>query len=183
VKETIRKTYKSKRREMSREDVIQKSCDADKVFLNSDIYKNSKLIMLYMPIGNETDTSHIIKRALADGKELVFPVTAKDSGEITPYYATKDTEFSKGAFSVREPLGTKVADESFIDVVLVPGIAFDRKGNRIGFGKGCYDKFLSRLNAVFVGFCYEFQVCDEIASDEHDIRMDYIITENGLMKC
>jgi len=67
--------------------------------------------------------------------------------------------------------------------VIVPGIAFDKAGSRIGFGKGCYDMFLDGLNAVKIGFCYDFQVMDEIPSDDHDIRMDFLVTEKGVLRC
>ena len=64
----------------------------------------------------------------------------------------------------------------------MPGIAFDKHGARVGFGKGCYDKFLAKTQAVKVGFCYDFQLCDEIETDKHDILMDYLVSEKGILK-
>ena len=89
----------------------------------------------------------------------------------------------KGAFSVYEPDSAELADINEIDVVIVPGVAFDKSGTRIGFGKGCYDRFLKQISSVKIGFCYEFQICDKIIADEHDINMDYLVTEKGLIKC
>lgn len=180
MKSKLREIYKTRRREMSLEDVALKSRDACKLFLESDLYKNAKAIMLYMPLGKETDTSEIIKKSFADGKKVAFPVTDEKSGEITPCYATAETEFTKGGFSVKEPCGNDIANPTDFDVVIVPGIAFDTMGNRIGFGKGCYDKLLCKTNAVRVGFCYELQICDEIPAEEFDIKMDCIITETGI---
>jgi 5-formyltetrahydrofolate cyclo-ligase len=153
------------------------------VFLSDDIYKDAKCIMLYMPLGNEADTSTVIKKAYVDGKKVVFPVTDRDTGIITPVYAEKDAIFSKGAFSVREPDGGVVAQLCDIDIILVPGIVFDRAGHRIGFGKGCYDKLLTDFKGIKIGFCYSEQICDVVPEDEFDICMDYIISQDGIIKC
>lgn len=183
TKEQIRLEIKSLRKNMLSGEVTEKSEKAVEQFLKSEIYKNSKTIMLYVAIGNETDTAKLISSAMAEGKKTVFPVTDAESGIITPYFARTDTVFKKGAFSVEEPQQTRIADISTIDTVVVPGIAFDRKGARIGFGKGCYDMFLQNSSAVKVGLCYEFQLLEKNFSESHDIKMDYIVTENELLKC
>lgn len=180
MKNEIRKEFKLKRKIMEKFEVCEKSARACKLFLESDLYKNAKVLMLYMPLGNETDTREIINKAFADGKKVVFPVTDEKSGEITPCYATAQTKFEKGAFSVCEPKIIDVADVLDIDVVIVPGIAFDKEGARIGFGKGCYDGFLTKTKAIKIGFCYDFQLCEKIPTEDYDIKMDYIITENGV---
>ena len=178
-KEQLRKALKEKRKSLSAAEVDEKSSVAAKIFLESDVYKKASTIMLYMPIQNEVDTSRIIDRAFMDKKQLVFPVTDRKNGVITPYLAEDKTEFKKGAFSVPEPALRKEISFEEIDVILVPGIVFDKSGNRIGFGKGCYDLFLCKCNALKTGVCYEFQLFDKIPADEHDIKMDYILTEAG----
>lgn len=180
MKNQIRKEMKTKRAAMTKEEVVQKSRAAADALLKSEIYKNAETIMLYMPLGNETDTSEIINSAFADGKRLVLPVTDGKTGVITPYFYEKDTALEKGGFSVTEPKNAKIAQKSEIDLVVVPGIAFDRKGARVGFGKGCYDMFLSGMDVTKVGYCYEFQLCENIPADEHDIKMDFIVTEKGM---
>lgn len=183
MKDEIRKVYKQRRAWMSHEEVTEKSLAAARLFLNSQIYKKARQIMLYIPLGNETDTTAIIDAAFADGKTVVFPATDEKSGEITPYIASRDTVFIKGAFSVKEPINAKKADMSKTDVVLVPGIAFDKSGARIGFGKGCYDRLLEDSAAAKVGYCYDFQVFGGITPEEHDVRMNFLVTEKGLFKC
>lgn len=180
MKALIRDEMKAKRRNMNKNEVAEKSRKAAQLFLNSGIYKSAKIIMLYMPLGNETDTGEIIRRAFADGKTLVLPVTDEQSGRITPYVLEQDTLLEKGGFSVVEPRNSEPIEKSEIDAVLVPGIAFDKKGARLGFGRGCYDMFLEKMKAVKLGYCYSFQLLDEIPSDSHDIRMDYIITEKEI---
>lgn len=183
MKSEIRKLFKLKRLELPNDEVQKKSISAANAFLNSDIYKSCSELMIYMPIKNETDTSEIIKVAFSDGKSIIFPVTDGETGVITPYYAQKDTEFTLGDFLVPEPCEKKRADVENIDVIIVPGIAFDRKGARIGFGKGCYDRLLENTNAVKIGYCYSFQICEEIPTEERDVAMDYIVTEKGMFKC
>ena len=182
MKNEIRNIYKAKRREMTAEEVAAKSKKACSHFLESDLYRKANVLMLYMPLGKETDTVDIINCAFSDGKKVAFPVTDEASGDITPCYATTQTEFSKGGFSVREPDVKVVAKPEDFDIVIVPGIAFDVQGNRIGFGKGCYDKLLVGTDAVKIGFCYDLQICDNIPTEEFDIKMDYIITEKGINK-
>ena len=182
-KSEIRKENKILRSKFTKDEIMEKSERASKIFLQSDIYKKSRELMLYMPLGNETDTKAIIENAFSDGKKVIFPVTDEKSGIITPYYAKEDTEFSKGGFSVLEPLGCEIANEKKIDVIIVPGVAFSKKGGRIGFGKGCYDKLLKNTDAIKIGYCYSFQIYDEIPTDIYDISMDYIITEDEMIKC
>ena len=183
TKQDIRRLYKQKRASMSKRDVVYKSAVIVDTFLATDIYKNCSCVMLYIPIGNEADTRQIIVNAYCDGKKLVFPVTDSSTGVITPMISVRDTDFSKGAFSIMEPVGGSVVPVEQIDVILVPGIAFDAKGARIGYGKGCYDRLLGQYTGVKVGYCYRDQLCEHIPADEYDIYMDYIITENGLIEC
>ncbi len=179
----MREINKEKRRKLLKEEINEKSLKASKIFLDSDIYKNAKTIMLYYPLGNEMDTSHIFNCALADGKKVAFPVTDVETNELTAIVVDSNTHFSKGGYKVFEPNSKNIIDKSLINVVIVPGIAFDKKGNRIGFGKGCYDRFLKEINAIKIGFCYEFQMTNEILADRFDVCMDYLICENGLVDC
>ena len=181
MKNKIRKDMKAKRKALSREEMEEKSRMAARFFLESEVYKKSKVLMVYMPLGNETDTKDIIESAFRDGKQLVLPSTDSETGIITPVIFNKDATFEKGGFAVYEPINPTIAHKSMIDTVIVPGIAFGEDGSRVGFGKGCYDMFLKGMNVVRVGLCYEFQLCDSIPLDEHDIKMDFLVTEKGMV--
>ena len=181
-KEELRQINKSKRKEMLSCEVCEKSKMAAEFLLNSEIYINSKVVMLYYPLGNETDTSYVFQRALVDNKTVVYPITDINTNKITAVLADINTQFSKGAYSVFEPDVKKVIDDK-IDLVLVPGIAFDKRGFRVGFGKGCYDRFLEKIEAFKVGLCYDFQVVNYIENDNHDIKMDYLVSESGMIIC
>lgn len=182
MKNEIRKEMKQKRSEMDEREVTEKSQSAAKIFLESEIYKNASSVMLYMPLGNEISTLEIISDAFGRGKDVLVPVTDSNTFDITACKITENTEFEKGVFSLTEPKDRLPFYSSEIDVVLVPGIAFDRTGGRIGFGKGCYDKFLKGIKAIKIGFCYDFQLVGNIEVDETDINMDFIITEKEIIR-
>lgn len=183
MKNEIRKQMKMRRNALDDREVLTKSRNASKIFLESDIYKQSKNLMLYMPLGNEISTLEIIKDALEISKTVLVPVTDKKTFEITAHKISKDTHFTKGVFSLTEPTQKFVFDKEKIDTIVIPGIAFDKIGGRIGFGKGCYDSFLKNTSAIKVGFCYDFQLLGKIETDPHDIGMDYILTEKELINC
>ena len=182
MKKKIREEMKEKRKNMEIAEVMQKSNLAQDIFLKSEQYKKAKSVMLYMPLGNEVSTFEIISDGIKQGKNILVPITDKDTFEISAYRITENTEFEKGTFSVSEPKEKESFDASGIDVVLVPGIAFDRYCGRIGFGKGCYDKFLKDIKAVKIGFCYDFQLVERIKTDSNDVNMDYIITEKEFIR-
>lgn len=183
TKAEIRAVYKEKRSSIRTDEVLQKSKIIQDAFLASDIYKNAKQIMLYMPIKNEVLTDSIIHSAKLSGKKLIFPVTDRKTFEITPVLWDGESEFLEGAFSVNEPAFAKTADIKKTDVIIVPGLAFDKSGGRIGFGKGCYDRLLAGKSAIKVGFCYNFQIADKIPTDANDIKMTYLLCESGWIKC
>ena len=136
--------------------------------------------MLYYPLGSEVDTTLIAKTAFADGKRVIYPVTDEKSGEITPIEVTEDARFERSGFGIYEPRGEEYKGK--IDLVVLPGVAFDHNGGRVGFGKGCYDNFLGNIDTFKVGLCYGIQLIDEVPTEEHDVRMDMIVTECGIVE-
>ena len=80
-----------------------------------------------------------------------------------------------------EPVGENFMNYNKVDLIIIPGVAFDRKKNRMGRGKGYYDRFLSKMKAPKMGICFEFQLFDDIPNDENDVKMDYIVSENELI--
>ncbi len=182
-KQLLREKIKKERSVLKKEWVEKTSFDICKIFLESDIYKNAKVIGVYMSFKNEVCLDKIIKSAFADKKRLCTPITDLENDII--YFAEifKDDVFSKGAFGIKEPEVKKKIDIKDVDAALVPGLLFDFCGARIGFGKGFYDKLLEKSDAVLVGVGYSFQLFDFIPSFEHDKKMNYIITEEGLIAC
>lgn len=183
MKNQIRQKIKSQRNSLSKEEVFLKSNLASDLFLSSEEYISSSVIMLYMPLGNETDTLAIISRAFEDGKKVVLPVTDVENVDIIPYYISDISDLRVGAYAIREPQNGVLTAIDKIDTVVVPGIAFDCHGGRIGFGKGYYDRFLSAFNGIKIGFCYDFQLVENAYPEPHDVMMDYVVTNKEIFKC
>lgn len=182
-KEELRAEKIKERKNLPKPVVLEKSLVIQKFFLSSKMYECAKVIMAYMPVSNEVGTEDIIKSAQNKGKRVALPVTDPKTKEIAPYLAFKDTVFKKGAFGISEPLETEKEEISKVDVVLVPGVVFDKNGERIGFGAGCYDRLLKDFKGVKIGICYDFQIDEDIPSQDHDARMDFLISESGIYKC
>lgn len=146
------------------------------------LISGEKNICVFLSAFKEPDTSGIIGGFLEMGCSVAVPVTHTDSVTLTLSYIDGVSGLKKGAYGILEPSQIKPADENDIDIILVPGLAFDRSGGRMGFGMGYYDRFLKNSRAVKIGLCYDFQLLDSIPSESHDVPMDFIITEKEILK-
>lgn len=179
-KDELRAKMRQKRREMTADEVFEKSARIQKQLFSFDKYINAKTVMLYVSAFNEPSTIEIIKDAIEQKKRVVLPVSDTATETIVLSYLDSLNDLAKGAYGISEPRTVKKADTADIDFILVPGLAFDKNGNRMGFGKGYYDKLLCKTNAEKTALCYEFQLFDEIRADKHDIPMNTIITEDKI---
>lgn len=136
-------------------------------------YRAAESVMLYLPLPGEADVTALC----ADEKTFLVPVTR--GVVITPAVYRPEAELVRGAFGVAEPAEPEFFDKNRIDLVLVPALAFDRRGGRLGWGKGCYDRFFEGLRAASAAVCFSVQEADGIESGPHDLKPDYIITEGG----
>ena len=136
--------------------------------INSDIYKRSKKIFTYISFGSEVDTKKFINYAISDNKDIYVPKTDKVNKEML---AIKINSLNN--MNVDK---SKIGDK--FDLIIMPGVAFDKNGNRIGYGGGYYDKYISKINdkCVKLALAYELQIVENIKSEIHDIKVDFIIT-------
>lgn len=149
--------------------------------LKQSWYENTDKILVYSAIQSEVDLSEFIVRAWESGKQLYFPKVFQDEME---FFCIRDIhQLRSGAFHVMEPDVEHQTLESYVSTeacvpVLVPGVVFSRKGERIGYGKGYYDRFLSRHHELMpIGICFERQLVNSIAVEDTDIIMQQIVTE------
>ena len=180
-KTELRTLMRKKRSSLSDKEINEKSKEIEKKLFSLDKFLSAKTVMIYMSAFGEVRTDAIIERLISDKKKVVVPITHTDTETLTLSYINSMDDFTKGAYGIREPSSINECNVSDIDAILVPGIAFDVKGNRIGFGKGYYDKLLSESEAIKIALCYDFQIVQEIDADEHDIPMDMIITEERII--
>jgi 5-formyltetrahydrofolate cyclo-ligase len=142
-------------------------------------FQNAEVVMAYVPIRNEVDTGGLIDAALAAGKHVAFPVTDTRRKEIYPRIVMRYPEdLVAGPFGINEPRPScPVAAPEEIDLILVPGVAFDAKGFRLGYGEGYYDRFLPLTSGTSIGLAYSFQLVKTVFPEKHDWPVDFIVTE------
>ncbi len=170
---------------MDKKDSSEKSSVIMEKLTAMDIYKKAKVVFVYMAFNNEVETMTLIKKMLSEKKKVVIPYTDTVNTVIIPS-ELKDMErdLIKSKFGYYEPAPERIVPvkPEELDLVVVPGVVFDKNLNRIGFGKGYYDRILCKLkkDAKAVAVAYDFQVLEEVPSEEHDIKMDMIITEKNI---
>lgn len=130
-------------------------------------------IMMYHSLPDELYTLDFLKK-WSGRKKFYLPRVNGVNLEVLPY---EETRMELGSFHIEEPTGNEVTDPEEIELVVVPAVAYDRKGMRLGRGKGFYDRFLEKTKATKIGVGYEFQLLDELPSEPHDIPMDMVITQ------
>ncbi len=141
------------------------------------LFKRSCTILLYHSLPDEVDTHEFIKK-WNGSKRFFLPVVKGDELELRLYAG--EESLCQGSFGIREPAEGIPANEKEIELAIIPGVAFDRKGNRLGRGKGYYDRTLDRLEKAYrIGICFDFQILDEIPSEKNDRPMDEVWTEKG----
>ncbi len=140
---------------------------------NLEIFANSKNILHYWSIYNEVPTHNCINR-WALTKKILLPVVHGDILLIKEF-SGEENMIIGNSFGIKEPLGKIFEDFSSIDLAIIPGLAFDKNNNRMGRGKGFYDKLLKKLNIYKIGVCYDFQLFESIPVTSNDIKMDMIV--------
>lgn len=182
MKKLLRKEILEKRDSMSNMQVEELSNRILNHILNWDKFIDASTIMLYSSYKNEVVTKGIIKECFKRNKKVVLPKSIKESHDIIPCLVSGFEELIQGVYGIYEPDGTNVIEKNKINLVIVPGVAFDMNGDRIGHGAGYYDRFLKGYNGIKAGICYGLQIVENAWPDEFDIKMDYLITEMGITK-
>ena len=150
--------------------------------VKSDFFIKAKKIFIYVSYKNEVDTKKIIQYSLKNKKEIYVPKTYLNEKNMKAIKINSLDELIVDNYGILEP---KYVDKNNIgdnfDLIIMPGVAFDRCGNRIGYGGGYYDKYISKLNynVLKIALAYHFQITDSIKAECHDINVDYIITNKS----
>lgn len=174
-KEDIRCNIKARKCLLTTDEVI---AAADKVFSrleNSAAFLLADKILMYHSLPDELSTRSFLDK-WHSRKHFYLPRVNGVNLEILPY---DNSHLHIGAFNIEEPTGDDLTDINEIELIIVPAVAYDRHGNRVGRGKGYYDRMLSGSKAVKIGIGYDFQLIDDdIEADDHDVKVDIIITES-----
>ncbi len=185
-KNELRKNVIAWRNALTPQEVKEKSAAIASRVLKLKEYRSAKTIMAYIDFRNEVQTSEIIVDAMQHGKRVVVPVTdVRNKQLILSLLKNYPEDLAPGTWGIPEPkpeLVQPVAPDE-IDLVIVPGVAFDTVGNRLGYGGGYYDRFLpqTRKDAVLISLAYELQIRPNVYPDEHDMPIHILVTEDRVL--
>ena len=173
-KKELRASIRARKRAMTEEEICSRSEALGRLFIESEAYKTAKTIYGYLPYNQEVRTVPMLEQALRDGKRVAVP---KCYGEEMRFIFMEDlTKVEKGYANIPEPIADGPVADDDTALVLMPGLAFDPQGHRIGYGGGFYDKFLAaEPNHPTLALCYEFQLLPELKTEEHDIPVDTVL--------
>ena len=173
-KKALRAEIRTKKRAMTAQEIEEKSAALAKAFYETAEYKNAKTIYGYLPYNQEVRTTQMLAHALADGKQVAVP---KVYGDEMKFILLSDLgQVSKGYAGIPEPIadGPVAADPTAL--VLMPGLAFDPEGHRLGYGGGFYDKFLAaEPDHPTLALCYDFQMLPHLDTESYDIPVDRVL--------
>ncbi|MCR5813384.1 MAG: 5-formyltetrahydrofolate cyclo-ligase [Desulfovibrio sp.] len=180
----LRKILRQKRRELPPKLATTLSTRIQERFLLSKAWQQAKRIALYLPKldnENEVDTWTLLHQALKENKSIFLPkIEPNHQLSFLPW--TESTPLHKNAFAIFEPEGPAQSPPQAIDLYILPGLAFDRKGTRLGFGAGYYDQALAaQPEARVAGICYAFQLVEQLPRNSWDQNVDLICTEDELL--
>jgi len=189
-KETTRGEMKRRLKETGREEFKTQGAASAALLRSSPVWSCYQTVFLFLSMNSEIDTQPLLESALKDGKKVFAPKVSfvpNDAEKLVFYNITSaEGPWEKGAFGIREPAasGEPAGSEDLPALIVVPGLAFDRNGNRLGKGGGYYDRFFGELDTEYaaIGLCMDFQVVDFVPTGEKDKKMDWVLTQNEIME-
>ena len=173
-KKELRRCIREQKRAMSEEMIVEKSRKLGELFAASDLYQNAKTIYGYLPYNQEVRTVAMLEQALRDGKSVAVP---KVIGDEMVFICMDDlSQVEKGYAGIPEPIANGPIANDPHALVLMPGLAFDPQGHRIGYGGGFYDRFLAaEPQHPTLALCYDFQMLDHLETEQFDIPVDTVL--------
>ena len=143
-------------------------------------YSEAQTVAAYVALAQEVQTEGIIRHCLAAGRRVCVPAYDRPAGGYRLAWITGDTVWIGGRLGIREPAAPRWVDREGVDLNLVPCVAFDRRGGRLGHGAGVYDELLARHPGLNIGLAFAFQEVEAVPWESHDARLDMVVTEKGV---
>lgn len=173
-KTQLRQAIRQRKRAMTEAEIQQRSAALGRLFAACPAYQSARTIYGYLPYNQEVRTVPMLRQALADGKRVAVP---KVYGEEMKFIYLEDlTQVAKGYAGIPEPIADGPVAQDETALVLMPGLAFDPQGHRIGYGGGFYDKFLAaEPSHPTLALCYAFQMLPHLETEPHDIAVDTVL--------
>jgi len=181
MKKTIRKEILQKRSNLTAKEVTEKSMAITQSVIDSKLIKDDMSILVYMDFKNEVKTTYLIDYIIKHNGFVLLPRVEKTTKELIVHEVRSIDDLRKSDYGILEPTSKcEIVPYSNIDLILAPGVAFDRKCFRLGYGGGFYDKLLSkkRKGVRVIALAFDLQLIEEVPTEPHDFKMNGIITEN-----
>jgi len=193
-KRKIRQEFLKKRNNLSRDEIKSKSEKIEKELFSLPEFQRAKTVMFYVSFRSEVETEKMTRNALKLKKKIVIPVVHGEKIVVSEIKNLKK-ELTKGSFGIKEPKKEfrRRVNQKEIDLVVVPGVVFDKRGGRLGYGRGYYDRFLrsksirSRMSrsrqCALIGLAFDLQIARKIPLVKRDMKVAKIVTESGIVDC
>jgi 5-formyltetrahydrofolate cyclo-ligase len=179
-KRSIRDELLARRRHLAAETCLGRSLEAQQNLLLTPEFVAATVVGLYSPVRNEVFTEEIFTEARRCGKTVTYP---RVRGTLLDFVEVRERqELEPGAYGILEPGGVRVVPLAALELIVVPGVAFDLAGHRLGYGKGFYDRFLHERKGHLVGLCFDFQLVEKLPAEVHDVRMNMVVTEERTLR-
>jgi len=185
VKRAARKQLREKIGQLSSEERQAKSCAVCQKLGRTKVFQQAKVVMLYLSLEHEIDTTCLIKKSLKAGKKVLVPSVEWHQNKIVPVtIESLECEMHQDRHGLRHPKNGTPTDITEIDLVVVPGVGFDLQGDRLGKGGGFYDRFLGTngFKGVSCGLGFEEQVVDKLPTYDHDVRLNMLVTDKHVRR-
>ncbi|MFA4855468.1 MAG: 5-formyltetrahydrofolate cyclo-ligase [archaeon] len=185
MKEITRMQNIAKRNSLTKEQVESKSKCIEERLAALPEFAKAKTVMLYYGISHEVETRGLIERALKAGKRVALPATNFEKKAMVPLEISSLEELHKTNKGLFEPKTQRPVMTSELDLVIVPGVAFDKTGGRLGRGKGFYDALLRKTSTKvpLIGLCFEENLEKSLPCESHDVKMDIVVTDEQAIRC
>ena len=181
-KKSIRGRLLAQRKQLPAETVLHHSLRIQEQLLRTPEFAAAATVALYSPILNEVFVEEVFHGARSNGKRVAYPRVCGGTLEFVEVKTLADLR--PGSFGILEPAGERIVPAAGLDLVAVPGLAFDVTGHRLGYGKGLYDRVLhlAEDRRVLVGLAFAFQILEALPAEAHDVRMDLLICEERILR-
>lgn len=180
-KKSLRREVLAERQALESIEVAAKSQVINEYLDTLSPLASARVIMGYAPFRNEVDIMPWLLKRIEAGVTVLLPRVVPGTGDLEAVPLAPDEQMETSKMGLSEPMGA-AADPAVIEAIIIPGVVFDRRGYRLGYGKGYYDRFLPQLKpqAFCCAVAYDLQVVDEVPFQNHDYRLSYLVTESGV---